>query len=213
MAAPTDNSTEQNSTKLSSLTGEGIIVDIGTGDGLFVYQSARQNPNKFYIGIDANPTPLQKISERIHRKPQKGGAPNVLFIQSSVEDLPNELDGVAAEVHIHFPWGSLLAAVATGAEDVIGNIRRICSTGALLEIVFGLDPARDAAELDRLNIGPIDVAFIDTVLCPLYTSSGFEIVERAILPEDEWAKFHTTWAKRLKSGRGRLLTYIIAKAV
>ena len=213
MAAPTDNSTEQNSIKLSSLTGDGIIIDIGTGDGLFVYQSARQNPNKFYIGIDANPSPLKKISERIHRKPQKGGAPNVLFIQSSVEDLPSELDGVAEEVHIHFPWGGLLAAVATGAEDVIRNIRRICSTGALLEIVFGLDPARDATELDRLSINPIEVAFIDSVLGPLYFSSGFEIVERGTLPEAEWANFHTTWAKRLKSGKGRLLTYIIAKAV
>jgi len=213
VAAPTDNSTEQNSTRLSSLTGEGIIVDIGTGDGLFVYQSARQNPNKFYIGIDPNVSPLQKISERIHRKPQKGGAPNVLFIQATVEDLPAELEGVATEVHIHFPWGSLLAAVATGADDVIRNIRRICSPGALLEIVFGLDPARDANELDRLSINPIEVQFIDTVLVPLYLSSGFEIVERGILPEAEWAKFHTTWANRLKSGEGRLLTYIISKAV
>ena len=213
MAAPTDNSTEQNSTRLSSLTGEGITVDIGTGDGLFVYQSARQNPNKFYIGIDPNVSPLQKISERIHRKPQKGGAPNVLFIQATVEELPAELEGVATEVHIHFPWGSLLAAVATGADDVIRNIRRICSPGALLEIVFGLDPARDANELDRLSINPIEVQFIDTVLVPLYLSSGFEIVERGILPEPEWAKFHTTWANRLKSGEGRLLTYIISKAV
>jgi 16S rRNA (adenine(1408)-N(1))-methyltransferase len=213
VAAPTDNSADENSRELSSLTGEGIIIDIGTGDGLFVYQSARQNPNKFYIGIDANPTPLRKVSEKIHRKPQKGGAPNVLFIQSSVEDLPEELDGVADEVHVHFPWGSLLAAVATGASDVISNLRRMCSTGALLEIVLGLDPSRDAAELERLQIERVDVAFIDTVLGPLYLSAGFEIVERGILPEAEWTKFHTTWAKRLKSGKGRLLTYIIAKAV
>jgi len=213
VAAPTDNSANENSRELSSLTGEGIIIDIGTGDGLFVYQAARQNPNKFYIGIDANPTPLRKVSEKIHRKPQKGGAPNVLFIQSSVEDLPGELDGVADEVHIHFPWGSLLAAVATGAADALSNLRRICSTGALLEIVLGLDPSRDAAELERLQLKPVDVAFIDTVLGPLYLSAGFEIVERGILPEAEWTKFHTTWAKRLKSGKSRLLTYIIAKAV
>jgi len=213
VAALTDNSRDQNSRKLSSLTGEGIIVDIGTGDGLFVYQSARQNPNKFYIGIDTNPTPLRKVSERIHRKPQKGGAPNVLFIQASVEDLPEELYGVADEVHIHFPWGSLLAAIAAGTGDVLNNIRRICSPGALLEIVLGLDPSRDAAELERLQIEPVHLEFIDTVLGPLYLSGGFEIVECGILPEAEWANFHTTWAKRLKGGKGRLLTYIIAKAI
>jgi 16S rRNA (adenine(1408)-N(1))-methyltransferase len=213
VAAPTDNSTGKSSKRLSNLTGEGIIVDIGTGDGIFVYQSARQNPNKFYIGIDANPTPLRKISEKIHRRPEKGGAPNVLFIQSSVEGLPTELNGVADEVHIHFPWGSLLAAIATPNPEVLANVRCICSAGALLEIVLGLDPTRDAAELERLGMPPIDVAFIENVLGPLYLSSGFEIVERGVLPAVEWARFHTTWAKRLKSGRDRLLTYIIARAV
>ena len=137
MAAPSDNSIEKPSKNLSPLTGEGVIVDIGTGDGRFVYQSARQNPNKFYIGIDPNVSPLEKISEKIHRKPAKGGAPNVLFIQAAVEDLPPELDGVADEVHVHFPWGSLLRAVSTGDIEVLSNVRRICSPGALLEVVIG----------------------------------------------------------------------------
>lgn len=213
MAAPTDNSPEKSSKSLSNLTGDGIIVDIGTGDGLFVYQTARRNPHKFYIGIDASPTTLKKISEKIHRRPEKGGAPNVLFIQATVEELPTELDGVANEVHIHFPWGSLLAAVVAGKQDVLANVRRICTVGALLEIVLGLDPARDAAELERLEITPIDIPFIDRVLGPLYLSSGFSIVGRGILPGGEWAKFHTSWAKRLKSRKERLLTYIIATAI
>src|SRR6185312_2067943 len=106
--------------------GEGVIIDIGTGDGRFVYQSARQNPEKFYIGIDPNTPPLEKISEKIHRQPAKGGAPNVLFIQAAVEDLPAELDGVADEVHVHFPWPSLLRAVASGDVSVLRNLRRIC---------------------------------------------------------------------------------------
>ena len=73
-----------------------MVIDIGTGDGLFVYQSARQNPKKFYIGVDANPRALEKVSEKVHRKPAKGGLANVLFLQAAVEDLPTELDGVAA---------------------------------------------------------------------------------------------------------------------
>jgi tRNA G46 methylase TrmB len=35
------------SNSLSPPTGEGVVIDIGTGDGLFVYQCARENPNKF----------------------------------------------------------------------------------------------------------------------------------------------------------------------
>jgi 16S rRNA (adenine(1408)-N(1))-methyltransferase len=80
------------------LTGEEVIIDMGTGDGFFVYHSARRNPRKFYIGIDANPRPLEKVSEKVHRRAAKGGLPNVLFVQAAVEDLPLELDGVADEV-------------------------------------------------------------------------------------------------------------------
>ena len=100
---------------------------MGTGDGLFVYRSARSNPRKFFIGIDANSRQLEKISEKIYRKPAKGGLPNVVFVQSAAEDLPSELKGIASEVYVNFPWGSLLRAVAGGNRTALINLRRICS--------------------------------------------------------------------------------------
>ena len=87
MAAPFDNSPEKSFTGLSNHTGEGVVIDIGTGDGRFVSAAARANPNKFYIGIDANVKPLEKISMKATRKPSKGGLPNALFVQAAVEDL------------------------------------------------------------------------------------------------------------------------------
>jgi 16S rRNA (adenine(1408)-N(1))-methyltransferase len=189
------------------------VIDIGTGDGLFVYESARQNPKKFYIGIDASPRPLEKISEKIHRKPAKGGVTNVLFLQAAVEDLPPELDGVADEVHVHFPWGSLLKGVLTGDEQILGNLRRICAADALLEVVVALDPVRDATELDRLEIPTLSREFFDFVLVPRYRKAGFEITEKGVLTASEWTSFHTSWAKRLKGSEDRTLTYLIARAI
>jgi len=190
-----------------------VIIDIGTGDGRFVYQSARRNPNKFYIGIDPNTRPLEKISEKIHRKPAKGGAPNVLFVQSSIEDLPAELDGVANEVHIHFPWGSLLRAVAVGEVDVLRNVRRICAVAALLEIVIGIDPMRDRSEVERLGIEPLSLGFIDKALAPNYAAAGFQIIERGILAASEWPEFDTSWSKRLQGNEHRSITYLISHAL
>ena len=213
MAAPTDNSIELPSNDSSSHTGDGVIVDIGTGDGRFVYRSARQNPNRFYIGIDPNVRPLAKISEQIYRKPAKGGAPNVLFIQAAVEDLPPELDGVADELHIHFPWGSLLRAVATADVSVLRNLRRICSFGALLEVVIGLNPVRDRSELERQGITELSTQRIDEVLRPQYLRAGFELKERGILPASEWPEFNTSWAKRLQQSDQRPITYLIGRAV
>jgi 16S rRNA (adenine(1408)-N(1))-methyltransferase len=209
---PPDNSIGKTSKNLSPPTGKGIVIDIGTGDGLFVYQCARRNPEKFYIGVDANTRPLEKVSEKVHRKPAKGGLPNVLFIQAAVEDLPPELDGIADEVHIHFPWGSLLRAVASGDHEALQNVRRICSSGALLEVVIGLDPERDRSEIERLGLQPITIEHIDSALAPKYGSAGFEILERGTITASEWPEFKTSWSKRLKGNTGRSLVYIIARA-
>ncbi len=204
MVAPSDNSIKPPSTGLSNHIGEGVIIDIGTGDGRFVYQSARRNPNKFYIGIDPNTHPLEKISEKIHRKQGKGGAPNVLFIQSAVEALPEELNGVANQIHVHFPWGSLLRAVTVGDVEVMRNLRRVCAQGALLEVVIGIDPERDKTEIERLGIKP---DFIDDVLVENYRAAGFEIVETGLRTSSQ--TLDTSWAKRLQ----RRVTFIIARAV
>ena len=212
MEEPPDNSISKPSKNLSPPTGEGVIIDIGTGDGLFVYQCARRNPKKFYIGVDANPRPLEKVSEKVHRKPAKGGLPNVLFIQAAVEDLPPELDGVADEVHVHFPWGSLLRAVAVGDQNVLRNLRRVCSPDALLEVVIGVDPERDRSEIERLGLRPISTEHIDSILAPKYRSAGFEICERGTILPSEWPELQTSWAKRLKGNRSRSLVYIIARA-
>jgi 16S rRNA (adenine(1408)-N(1))-methyltransferase len=215
--APIDNWPGQSSTNSSDFTGNftggGVIVDIGTGDGRFVYQSARENPRKFYIGIDPNVRAFEKISEKIYRKPAKGGAPNALFVQAAIEDLPAELDGVADEIHVHFPWGSLLRAVATADVVLLRNVRRICAPNALLEVVLGLDADRDQTEFQRLGLVPLTLEIIDLVLKPNYAAAGFEITERAILPPAEWPEFNTSWAKRLHQNERRRITYVIARAV
>src|SRR5690606_41308999 len=98
---------------------------------------ASLHPDKFFFGVDANVKPLEKPSMKATRKPAKGGLPNALFVQAAVEDLPEEFDGVADEIHIHFPWGSLLRAVATGDSAILSQLRRISAPDALVEMVIG----------------------------------------------------------------------------
>lgn len=189
------------------------MIDLGTGDGLFVYQSARENPEKLYIGIDANTRPLEKVSEKVHKKPAKGGLPNVLFLQAAVEDLPPELYGIADEVHVHFPWGSLLQAVAGVEREALRNIRRICNEGALLEVVIGLDAERDRTEIERLKLPHLTIEHIDSVLAAQYRDAGFEVCERGMIPPSRWPELKTSWARRLKGNTNRTLAFIIARAL
>ena len=213
MAEPSDDLISKPSSSLLPRTGEGIVIDIGTGDGLFVYECARANPNKFYIGIDANPRSLEKVSEKIHRNPDKGGLPNVLFLQAAIEDLPSELDEVADEVHIHFPWGSLLRVVAGGDQAGLHNLRRICAPEGVLEIIIGLDSERDRSEIARLGLKLFSTDYVDQELSPRYQAAGFEILERGVLPQSEWSMLQTSWAKRLRGNKARTLVYIVAQAI
>ena len=213
MAKHSTHLIDEHSTSLSLPTGGGVIIDLGTGDGRFVYQAAQRHPDRFYIGIDAQSSALEKISGKVHRKPSKGGLPNVLFLQAAVESLPPELDGVADEVHVHFPWGSLLRAVATGDAVVLQNLRRICAPDAWLEIVIALDPERDRAEIARLELEPLSAAFLEQTLIPRYRSAGFEVAEHGLGPSTDWPEIHTSWAQRLRGNQGRSVCFLIARAV
>ncbi|HUO84351.1 MAG TPA: class I SAM-dependent methyltransferase [Thermoanaerobaculia bacterium] len=189
------------------------MIDVGTGDGLFVHRYAREHPDRFVIGIDPISRALAKISEKIHRKPAKGGLSNALFLQAAVEDLPVELEGLAMEVWVLFPWGSLLHAVATGAPDRLGNLRRLCAPGALLRVVLAIDRERDRTELEGLGVEPPSLEMIDSVLTARYRSAGFEIVERGELPLAERAKLQTTWSRKLGLREERPVLLIVARAV
>ncbi len=212
MAAQSDNSTRKNSENLSLHTAEGVVVDIGTGDGRFVYRSAQENPNKFYIGIDANTKPLEKISMKATRKIAKGGLPNVLFVQTAVENLPEELNAAANEIHIHFPWGSLLRAVVAGDENVLQNLRRICAPECLLEIVIGIDAERDKSEIERLGLPRLSSEYLEEVLIPKYRTAGFEILKSGTLNSSKWSKLETSWARKLQGGANRKVVYFILQA-
>lgn len=213
MAKGSTNSTAKSSTPSSLPTEGGVILDVGTGDGRYVYRSARADPDRLYIGIDVHTGALEKVSEKIHRKPQKGGLPNVLFVQAAVEDLPSELDGVADEIHIHFPWGSLLRSVVVGDAGVLGGLRRVAAPGAWLEIVIGVDEYRDAGEATRLGLPSLTEGYVRSTLIARYAAAGFSVEESGFMQPDEWPHLDTTWAKRLHDNASRRLLFVIARAV
>ena len=153
---------------------------------------------------------MAKISEKIYRRTGKGGAPNVVFLQAAVEELPDELTGIADEVHIQFPWGSLLKAVATGDELVLKNLRRLCRGKAQLNIIIGLDASRDQSELRRLGLPELSAEYLARMLIPAYKANGFGIVDHAVLASFEWPQIESSWAIKLRRNPARVLIYLRA---
>ena len=146
------------------------------------------------------------------RKPAKGGLPNALFVQAAAEDLPIELDGIANEIHIQFPWGSLLRAVATADPAVFRALRRIAAPDCLLEIIVGIDPERDRAEISRLGIPVLTREYIAGTLAAKFSTAGFEFIADRTLDRAEWLRLETTWARKLSPNVERSVMMFLLKA-
>jgi hypothetical protein len=130
-------------------------------------------------------------------------------VQAAVEDLPEEFDDSADEIHIHFPWGSLLKAVCVGDPTVLSSLHRIAAPECLLEIVIGIDPERDASEISRLGIPELNSKYFNEVLIPRYKAAGLEFVESGEMSADEWSQMETSWARKLRGGDKRKVTYLV----
>jgi len=102
-------------------------------------------------------------------------------------------------VQIQFPWGSLLHAAATGDQDALSRLIRICAPDATLKIIISLDPARDCSEMDRLNISRFDLKYVREVLIPRYERAGFHMKEPKNLTPAEVLALNSSWAKRVHS--------------
>ena len=146
---------------------------------------------------------------RATRKAKKGGLPNAMFVQAAIEFLPEEFSGVADEIHIHFPWGSLLQAVALGDEKFLSELQRIAAPDCLLEIVIGIDPESDKSEIERLALPELSREYLDNHLIPKFEAHGFELIEHRQMENSEWSKLETSWARRLQSGMNRKVTFLV----
>jgi 16S rRNA (adenine(1408)-N(1))-methyltransferase len=171
------------------------LLDIGTGDGRFVIKAARERPDRLAIGLDACREAMGDASRR---------APtNALFVLANANALPGELRGVAAQLTINFPWGSLLAGLLSGEPSLLEGVVACARPGAALEVRLnggalaeaGWDLAEGAAQVRRG-----------------LREAGFAVAAPQLLDASALRACPTTWAKRLAFGRDPRALYLRAVA-
>jgi 16S rRNA (adenine(1408)-N(1))-methyltransferase len=175
-----------------------------------VLRRARSEPERLFVGVDADLAGLAHASTRAARKPERGGCPNALFVLAAAESLPSELASLAGEVTVWFPWGSLLRAVARPEVQVLEAIRAIASTGAALDVVFSYDASRDAAEAARLGLPS---APDPAALAAAYEAAGFRLRRITPIGKPDLLAVPSTWAQRHAHGRPRPVWRLVARAI
>lgn len=168
-----------------------IHMDIGTGDGRFVRHVAQTYPNSFAIGIDACRENLHDVSRR---------APsNSLFVISNARTLPPELYGLAGQVTINFPWGSLLDGLLADDPALLASLKAIAGPNAWLEVRLNGGALAEAGWL--LEEGGERVQNVLAV-------NGFLVRPPITLTARELRSLPTTWARRLAYGRDPRAVYL-----
>jgi hypothetical protein len=161
-----------------------IILDLGTGDGRYVRSLADSFPAHFIIGVDSCRENLRQVS--------RAKLTNALFIIASAQDLPRELCGLASQVTINFPWGSLLAGLLNNDASLINGLNFIAQPGASIDL--------------RLNAGALAEAgtTLEAGADRIYRNmaqAGWRIQHPVAIDAHTLRTFPSTWAKRLAFGR------------
>jgi len=184
-------------------TGRPIILDLGAGDGRYVYESARRDLPSIYVAVDPDSDQLSEYAFRAGRKPARGGVDNTAFVVAAVETLPPELLGLASVVRINFPWGSLLRGLLEPDPAVLAAVVSLGRPNALWELVMSYDPAHDTGAFHGDPLPPLDAAYSEAKLVPAYTAAGLAVREQRRLTADEALEIPSTWGRRLLHARPR----------
>ncbi|MGH2448756.1 MAG: hypothetical protein ACRDFS_09185, partial [Chloroflexota bacterium] len=172
----------------------GAHLDLGTGDGRYVLSTARAHPNQFVIGVDACRENLQRSS--------RCAPNNALFVIANALALPPELGGIASQISIVFPWGSLLAGILDVDKPVLEGVAASSRRGASLEIVLNAGALSEQGW--ELHLG------VDRARERL-RGGGFVVDSPRLLDAASLRRIPSTWAKRLAFGRDPRAVAILAR--
>lgn len=188
---------------ISTRAYDKVIIDLGCGDGKQMYRLASKDLTNMYIGIDANASELEEISQKITKKPEKGGLLNVIYVQSRVEELPDELRDIADEVHINFPWGTLLEGIVQADGAILENIKKIMKDGAELHIWLTYDDKYEEAYRQERNLPDLSLEYFQEILGKKYQEYGLYLLYPYTLLPEEKAHIDSPWGKKILSKRDR----------
>ncbi|WIV11840.1 hypothetical protein [Proteiniborus sp. MB09-C3] len=185
-----------------------VAIDIGTGDGQFIYKRAKSNAGELYIGVDSSIDNMRKYSIKTTKKPSKGGLNNILFVVGNVDDLPNEMTATADKITINLPWGSLRDGLVKGEEIVLSNIKKISKVKAEIDICVTYSTKYEKREIHERELPILSIDFIKTHLKKQYMAYGINIEDAYIWDNNMLKSLDTKWAKKLAYGKEREIFYL-----
>lgn len=182
-----------------------VEIDLGTGDGRFIFKNALVFPEVLFIGIDPAEKQLQIYSKKALRRKLN----NALFVVGSTENLPCELLGSANKIYITLPWGTLLENIVKPTKEKVLELGNLLKGTGQLEITFGYAPELEPSETKRLELPEINMELIEKVMVPVFELANFHLKNLEEIDKEGLKNLETTWAKKLKFGKDRKIYRVV----
>lgn len=189
---------------MGNLKYKQVEIDLGTGDGRYVFKNAIKNPNTFYLGIDPSHKQLEIYKKKANRKKIE----NVEFLVGSLENLPTEYQNKADVVTSILPWGSLLQTLAEPNVENLKKITNLLKPQGILKVVLGYAQETEPTETTRLTLENITEPYIRKTLIPKYQQAKLSPLRITPLTKIELKNIQSTWAKKLAFGKDRPMFYL-----
>lgn len=191
---------------------ERVVVDVGTGDGLFCYHLAVSDPATLYVGCDPVAGNMAEVARRGRRKAARGGVGNLLLVVATAEAPPGALRGQASELYCVLPWGRLLAGIVTGDAEILDGLRALAKRGAHVHVYLNAGVWDRRTPLDVQDLPALTPAYVEHTLVPAYAACGLEVTEHTDALPAEVNALRSKWARRLTHGGGGRFVRIEAVA-
>lgn len=180
-----------------------VLIDIGTGNGLYPYQYAKKHPNSLAIGIDPAADNMIDYSVKSQRKPSKGGLDNVLYCIAAIESIPDALANIGDNITVNLPWGSLLEGIVKRENIILNAIVKMAKKNCFFRAVFSYTELHESKEIERRSLPELSTSYIKNTLIPYYNKEGIIITEIKSFSNEDLQKLNTLWAKKLMVSKKR----------
>lgn len=185
-----------------------VLVDVGCGDGRHTVRWAERRPDALVVGLDAETTRLDRALTAVRRRRLP-----VVFVGAAVEKPPAALLGLAAELAVVMPWGSLLDGVLGADPAVLRSVLALGGPGAVLDAVVNVRPWDAPASVDRkLAATPEPTQDHLAALVTAYAQLGWVLEPAGWLSDSDARALGSTWASRVVAARASRLLRLRATA-
>lgn len=181
--------------------GRPVTVDLGAGDAAFAYRYARAHPERFVIAVDPVRENMREQSARAAKKPERGGIDNLACIVATAEAMPTDLRGIADEVFVTLPWGSLMRGIILGEDAIIAGVTSVCAPGARVRIVLNTRIFDDPVPVEARDLPEVTPEYARETIAPALRRHGLRMVQADWMDPDDVTRLDTSWAKRLSQRR------------